>query len=277
MKIAILIRVYDRIEDLKYNLKIIADTWKSNEYYIIVVSNGKNNGYEVPQECYPFIDKLVILEQNAGHQKGNAQLLMEGISYIPEDYSYTLILEADTWIFGDRVLSKYTHLLSQEPDTVWASAEWLHKWHSLAVDYAIIKSDYIRKNPELLNFRMFAECHVANYLHDTQMRYIFIRENMPTHVSSYIIKYPYIPNKERRFYIFPKAKMVTHHIEHLKNGMLQKKRDFNIVSDIDYFPEMKVSGKAWKRFKINFWMNLSKYFLKRTWYSKKKYRTIESD
>jgi len=28
-KIAILLRVYDRIEDLKYNLQIIKDTWNA--------------------------------------------------------------------------------------------------------------------------------------------------------------------------------------------------------------------------------------------------------
>lgn len=277
MKIAVIIRVYDRIEDLTYNLRIIADTWKANDYYIIVVSNGKTEGFEIPKEYYSFIDKLVILEQNAGHQKGNAQLLVEGIKYIPQDYPYTLILEADTWIYGDAVLSKYTGLLAQSPDIVWASAEWLHKWHSLAVDYAIIKTDYIRQYPELLNFQIFSEFQIAKYLRDTHAGYIFIKENMPTHVPSYMLKYPYIPNKDRRFYIFPKARMVTHHVEHLREGMLQKKRDFNIVANTDYFPEAKVSHKAWKRFKINFWMTFSKCLVKKTWFKPKVYFKNEGE
>ena len=56
MKVAILIRVYDRIEDLKHNLRIISDTWKENDYYTIVVSYGKKNGYEVTPDSLPLID-----------------------------------------------------------------------------------------------------------------------------------------------------------------------------------------------------------------------------
>jgi hypothetical protein len=43
---------------------------------------------------------------------------------------------------------------------------------------------------------------------------------MPVHVPSYVkYKYPYIPNiKEGRFYVFPKSKTVTHHIEYLKRN-----------------------------------------------------------
>lgn len=275
MKIAVLIRVYDRVEDLKYNLKIISDTWRSNDYYIIVVSNGKSKGYEIPEESTKLIDKLIVLEQNAGHRKGNSQLLLEGIKHIPKDCDYTLILEADTWLYGDATLSKYTSLLSQSPDTVWASADWLDKWHALGTDFAIIKSQYIRENLQLFNFEIFPEFHIANYLHSTQVKAIWITENMPVHVPSYVIKYPYIPNKERRFYIFPKSKMVTHHIEFLKKGMLQKKCYFNIVADTDYFPEAKISNKNWQRFKINFWINLSRLFLKRSWYKAKQYKEIE--
>ncbi|NDV67854.1 hypothetical protein [Dysgonomonas sp. 25] len=274
-KIAILIRVYDRIEDLKYNLRIIADTWKSNDYYVIVVSNGKSNGYIIPEECKPLIDKLIVLEENAGHRKGNSQLLLEGIQHIPEESDYTLILEADTWLYGDAVISKYTNLLAQSVDIVWASADWLDKWHALGTDYAIIESGYLRKNPQLFNFEIFPEFHIANYLRDTQVGYLYITENMPVHVPSYVRKYPYIPNKEGRFYIFPKSRMVTHHVEWLKGGMEQKKRYFNIVADTDYFPEVKVSNKAWKRFRINFWMNLTKCFVKRTWFKAKVYKETE--
>lgn len=32
MKICVLIRVYDRIEDLRYNLEIIKNTWKKYTY-----------------------------------------------------------------------------------------------------------------------------------------------------------------------------------------------------------------------------------------------------
>lgn len=277
MKLAILIRVYDRIEDLKHNLQIISDTWKSNDYYIIVVSNGSNNGYEVLPESTPYINKLVVLEENAGHRKGNSQLLMEGAKYISSDCEYTLILEADTWMYGDGIISKYTELLSEQKDTVWASADWYDKYYALATDFAIIKTEYIKNNPDIFDFELFPECHMANFLRDTDVKSIWITENMPVHVPSYVkYKYPYVPNiKEGRFYVFPKSKTVTHHVEYLAGGMEQKKRYFNILADTDYFPDAKVQAKGWNRFKMRFWINFSKCFLKRSWYSNKTYKTIE--
>lgn len=279
MKIAVLIRVYNRIDDLKYNLQIISDTWTENEYYIIVISNGKNHGYIIPDECEKYIDKLVILEENAGHRKGNSQLLIEGAKYIPVDCNYTLILEADTWVYTDKIHSKYTTLLSQSGNAVWASADWYDKYYALATDFAFINTQYLKENPEIFDFELYPECHISNFLRDTGKDYIWIKENMPVHVPSYVkYKYPYIPNiKEGRFYVFPKSKMVTHHIEFLKQGIEKKKRYFNIVADIDYFKKSTVKGKKWERFKMYFWINLSKLFIKRSWYSKKTYKTIEPD
>lgn len=277
MKVAILIRVYDRIEDLKHNLRIISDTWKENDYYTIVVSNGKNNGYEITPDSLPLIDKLVILEENAGHRRGNSQLLMESIKYIPSDCKYTLILEADTWMYGDRIISKYTSLLDKSDFAVWASADWYDKYYALATDFAIIKTQYIIKNPGIFDFELFPECHISNFLRDTNAGYLWIKENMPVHVPSYVkYKYPYIPNiKEGRFYVFPKSKTVTHHIEYLKGGMEQKKRYFNIIANDDYFPDIKSNNKSWNRFKMKFWIGLSKLLVKRSWYSDKTYKVIE--
>jgi len=276
MKVAILIRVYDRIEDLKYNLQIISDTWKENDYYIIVVSNGKSKGFDVLPESRTLIDKLVILEENAGHRRGNSQLLMEGIKHIPSDCEYTLILEADTWMYGDSIISKYTDLLSKSEYSVWSSADWYDKYYALATDIAIIKTHYIMKNPGIFDFELFPECHISNFLRDTNAGYIWIKENMPVHVPSYVkYKYPYVPNiKEGRFYVFPKSRMVTHHIEFLKGGMNQKKHYFNIVADCDYFQDVRAENKAWNRLKMRFWIGLTKLLLKRSWYSEKTYREI---
>ncbi|MDU1891579.1 MAG: hypothetical protein E6767_12905 [Dysgonomonas sp.] len=278
MKIAVLIRVYDRVEDLKYNLQIITDTWKENDYYIIVVSNGKNNGFEIPEESKTFIDRLIVLEENAGHRRGNSQLLMEGAEYIPYDCDFTLILEADTWMYQDWLISKYTNLLSASTDKVWASADWYDKYYALATDFALIKTKYIRENPGIFDFELFPECHIANFLRDTNNGFIWMTENMPVHVPSYIrLYYPYVPNiKEGRFYVFPKSRTVTHHIEFLKDGMLQKKRYFNIVAGYDYFEDVKTVCKAWIRFNMRFWIGLSTCLVKRSWYSRKTYKEIES-
>lgn len=274
-RVAVLIRVYDRIDDLKYNLQIIKQTWTEFDYHIIVVSNGYPDGYRIDVDSVRVIDNFVALEHNAGHKKGNSQLLMEGQKFIPLDCDYTVILEADTWICGDRTIKEYIEFMEEASNIVWASADWYNKDYALAVDFAVIKSDFIRNNPDLFDFEDYPESYIANYLRDTDAGFKWITENMPVHVPSYVPKYPYVDDStQKRFYVFPKSKMVTHHIEFLKGGMSQKKRYFNIVADYDFFKEEIVSNKAWERFKMYFWIRFSKLFIKKSWFQKKYYRNI---
>ncbi|MDH6353917.1 hypothetical protein M2132_000237 [Dysgonomonas sp. PH5-45] len=274
-KIAVVIRVYDRVEDLKYNLRVIADTWYENSYYIIVVSNGKNSGYLIDASLSKYIDKLIVLDENEGHLKGNSQLLREGVKHIPSDSDFCIILEADTWIYTDTVITKYARKLAHS-GVVWASAGWYDKYYSLAVDFALIKACFVRNNPLLFDFVDYPECYIAEYLRDKNESFLLLNENMPTHIPSYLPRYPYIDDrKNKRFYVFPKSRMVTHHIEFLDRGMTRKKEYFNIVSGIDYFKETPVANKPWRLFKIKFWIALSQCFLKRSWYSHKLYRKTE--
>jgi hypothetical protein len=273
--IAVLIRVYDRTEDLKYNLQIIRDTWTYYNYHIIVVSNGYPNGYVIDAESIKRIDSLMALENNAGHKKGNSQLLLEGIKSIPVDCDYTIILEADTWMYTDKIVHEYVEFMDEASKVVWSSADWYDKDYALATDFAIIKSDFIRKNPGLFDFELYPESHIANYLRDHNGSFKWINENMPVHVPSYVSRYPYIDDRSnKRFYIFPKSRTVTHHVEFLKGGMVQKKRYFNIVAGTDYFKDQSVENKSWKKFKISFWIGLSNLFIKKSWFKKKHYREI---
>lgn len=274
-KIAVLIRVYDRVEDLKYNLQIIRETWTKYDYHIIVVSNGYPSGYEIDPKSVHLIDNFVSLEQNAGHKKGNSQLLIEGVKYIPAECDYTIILEADTWICGDKIMERYIDSMEKTPKVVWSSADWYDKDYALATDFAIIKTFFIKKNPRLFDFDLYPESYIANYLRDAGSEFRWITENMPVHVPSYVPKYPYVnDSSQRRFYVFPKSKMVTHHIEFVSGGMAQKKRYFNIVSNFDFFKEEPVSFKMWQHFKMRFWIGLSSFFIKRSWFKKKYYRII---
>ncbi len=274
-KIAILLRVYDRVDDLKYNLQIIKDTWNTFDYYVIVVTNGYSDGYIIAEDLNTDIDDLVILDHNSGHMKGSSQLLQEGRLHVPSDCDYTIILEADTWMYSDSIISKYIDILDNTPKTVWASADWYDKDYSLAVDMAIIKSKFIQDHAELFDIDIDPECYIANYLKSVDADFILIKENMPVHIPSYIPKYPYIDDIEnKRFYIFPKSKMVTHHIEFLKRGMDQKKLYFNIVSNTDYFTTKNSSKKRWQAFKIKFWIGISQLLPKKSWVREKKYRQI---
>lgn len=274
-RIAVIIRVYDRIEDLKYNLQVIKQTWTEFDYHIIVVTNGYPDGYIIDAESIMFIDNFIVLEHNAGHKKGNSQLLMEGQKCIPADCDYTVILEADTWMYTDRTIKEYVEFMEEASNVVWASADWYDKDYALAVDFAVIDSKYIHNNPKLFDFEVYPECYIANYLRDTNAQFKWITENMPVHVPSYVSKYPYVNDStQRRFYVFPKSKMVTHHIEFLKGGMPKKKRYFNIVANHDFFKEEVVPNKGWERFKMYFWITLSKLFVKKSWFQKKYYRNI---
>lgn len=274
-KIAILLRVYDRIEDLKYNLQIIKNTWTTFDYYIIVVTNGYPDGYIIDDDTQTGINDLVVLDHNLGHKKGSSQLLQEGRLHIPSDCDYTIILEADTWIYSDAIINKYINLLDRKSKAVWASADWYDKDYSLAVDMAIIKSKFIQAQANLFDIDVDPECYIANFLKGVDAEFILIKENMPVHIPSYISQYPYIDDIEnKRFYIFPKSKMVTHHIEFLKKGMNQKKMYFNLVSEVDYFPVERISSKKWKVLKMKFWILVSQFLPKKSWLRGKKYRQI---
>lgn len=142
MKNCVLIRVYNRIEDLCCNLRIIRDTWLGNDYDIVVVFNGGNSGYRLPEIVYQLTNHVYVLNNNSGHLSGNSQLLIEGIRNIDFDlYDYIILLEADTWIYTDRIITKYTGKL-EASKSVWASARWYDRFYSLATDFAIVKSPF---------------------------------------------------------------------------------------------------------------------------------------
>lgn len=269
MNICILIRVYDRIEDLLCNLRIIKDTWKLNSYEIIVVSNGTCNGYALPTKIYDLADRVITLPFNLGHMKGNSQLLLEGVkSIFLQNYDFLLILEADTWLYSDVIVDKYVKKM-KNTSYVWASARWYDRFYSLATDFAIISARFLEKNIEIFDFETYPECYVYNYLSNNGYSSLCIKENMPTHLPSYIRKYPYAPCG--RFYVFPKSKMVTHHVDKVKGGMNEKKYCFNALAGKEYFVDIQKSSLKCKYFRIKLFCALSKIFIRRSWFSKGKF------
>ncbi len=260
-KIAVIVRVYNRISDLEYNLDIIRKTWNANNYYLIVSCNGDSDGYHLTKKTYLLADKIVKSNNNQGHLSGNAYLLLQAIPYIPSDCVFTLILEADTWVYGDSIITKYKQRLIKKK-AVWASAKWYDKCYSLATDFALISTRYLLNHPELFDFGNKPEIYVANYILDNKGRFVYIRENMMPNLPSYIHKYPYAP--EGRFYIFPLSRMVTHHIELLNLGMDEKKRDFNILSN-NYFDENRISLPILRKGLMMVLFYFSFIFPRRSW------------
>ena len=214
------------MEDLKVCLSVIRKFWKSNPYHVLVMSNGLADGHVVPPECSALADETIEVPTNPGHLKGNAELLKEGIARVASDCDHVILLEADTWIFTDRIINKYLKRLREEK-AVWASAEWIEKYNSLGLDFVIADQHFLRANPKIFDFTEHAECYVCNYLRTHSAKYLFVKECMPTH----------LPKVVRRFYnpfggrnrSFSRALMVTHHIEDLSGGLAEKKALANIV------------------------------------------------
>jgi hypothetical protein len=271
-KVCIIIRVYDRVEDLKNCISIIRDTWKLNDYYVVVVANGGAQGFNIDTESQKGIDRLVDLENNAGHLKGNAQLLQEGLAYLPKNCNYTIILEADTWIYGDELVERYINRLKAE-QAVWASAQWYSHLYSLATDFAIIDTGFLRSNPQVFEYTGFPECHAANYIINKGLKFIYISENMPVHLPSYIKHYPFTTGI--RFNVFPQGKMVTHHIELLSGGMEKKKLLFNTLAGTGYFEGDELKPDKILKIKILLAIKLSYMFPIKGWVQKDKQLEIE--
>lgn len=268
-RICILIRVYNRVEDLKYCIDIIRDTWKSNNYFIIVVSNGKKDGYYIDNNTISKIDLLVEVDNNIGHFNGNSQLLHAGLEHIPNNCDYTVILEADTWMYSDHLIDKYIEKLVAQ-NAIWASAQFFRYVVNLATDFAIIKTEFIKSNTEIFTFSVTPEYYVANYLVDNNYKFIYIKENMPVNLPRYIKSFPFAPTG--RFFSFPKGNMVTHHIETLAKGMLEKKQYFNIVANKSYFTVADKRSYRWIRFKMKLAFLLSFLLPYKGWIRKKQIR-----
>lgn len=264
-RICVLLRVYNRVEDLKYCINIIRDTWKNNNFYIIVVSNGKKDGYVIDDNSIKKIDLLIEIENNVGHFNGNSQLLKAGLKHIPNNCNYTIILEADTWLYGDNIISSYISKLKAQ-NAVWASAQFYRYITNVATDFAIIKTSFIQSYPEVFTFSGTPEYYIGEYLTKNKHKFLYIKESMPVNLPKYIRKYPFAPTG--RFFVFPQAKMVTHHIEVLMGGMDEKKLHFNAVADNNYFNiKLNISYKM-LRAKMVFWIMLSALIPYKSWFIK---------
>jgi hypothetical protein len=266
--VCVLLRVYNRVEDLKYCIDIIRDTWNINKYYLIVVFNGGNDGYKIESQTLEKIDLLLEIGNNIGHFSGNSQLLLAGLQHIPFNCDYTIILEADTWLYGDDLVNKYILKLKQEK-AVWASAQFFRYILNLATDFAIVNTAYVKAHPEVFKFEQTPEYYVANYLTDNGEKFIYIKENMPVNLPKYIRNYPFAPTG--RFFVFPEGKMVTHHIETLKLGMDEKKFYFNLAAGTRYFKVPDIKSIAKTKWLLILSMALTTLIPYKSWFIKRKY------
>ncbi|MEE8484917.1 MAG: hypothetical protein V3S46_09995 [Nitrospinota bacterium] len=225
---AVILRLYNRVADCVVNVDLISRLWKSNDYYIIVVSNGCSEGFCFPNDV-KFDGEIVKLQENLGHFKGNSQLLTEGAKHIPDECEYAVLLESDTWLMDDGLINKYIGKLDGEEKKVWASANWIDKYHSLATDFAIVKTSFIKENPGVFGFDGGAkpEISVYNYISDNGFGFYEIDELYPVHLPKIIPFGPQVYGKRRK--AFPRGPMVTHHLENIGNSIERKKALANMT------------------------------------------------
>lgn len=257
------------MEDLKICVQAVTRYWNHFSKEIVVVSNGKSLGYEIPNEVRTAVDKTIELEENAGHQKGNSQLLTEGIRYISDDCDFIILLEADTWVFGDEVIAKYTKLMT-EKNIVWASSEWIERYYSLGLDFAIVNAKFLKENMDILRFETHSEVWVCHYLLEKGAPFVYVKENMPTHLPKSFRKFSDV--FKGRFKSFPKSKMVTHHVEELTYGIEEKKLEANICLNRNEFPISSEKNIHFENLKLRLLFFLQALFPRSKWFrSKKRY------
>lgn len=245
--ICIIIRVYNRIEDLVCNLEIICKTWTLNDYYIIVSANGIDEGYILPEVVFSQADKVLESDKNDGHYFGNARLILNSIPYIPQQCEYTILLESDTWLFTDLLISEYIERMDKSK-AVWSSARWFYRLCSNATDFAIVNTKFLIFNSLIVDFKYLPECWVSDYLDDNKKISLYINELKPIQLPVYVKSYPYAP--KGRFFVFPKARMITHHIEDLAGGMNEKKYYFNLISKSIFFETNYYKNNQFELLKI---------------------------
>jgi hypothetical protein len=265
--VSVIIRVYDRMEDLAVCVQSIRKYWDIYRYFLIIVGNGKINGFSIPETVKDSVDCVIELEENLGHIDGNAQLLLAGIEYIPVDSRFTVILEADTWIFSDQLINTYIRKLDNS-ESVWASSEWVKKYWSLGVDFAIIKTDFLMNNKGIFRFGSNPEAHVCNCLLETGHSFMYIKECMPVHVPKSI---RFMHNKfGGRFRSFPFAKMITHHLEDLDDGIQSKKLLANCCVGKNLFPVGTITLIKFEFFKLVLIRFMANAAPQSSWIRKKK-------
>ncbi|MEK6793906.1 MAG: glycosyltransferase [Spirochaetota bacterium] len=233
MNVSVVIRCFNRIEDLTVSIGLIK-RFTAHRYDIIVAFNGHLKGYSLSDDIVKSVSDVVHVGNNDSHTSGSAALLMESIPRIKPGTDYVILLEADTWMLDEALVTKYIDLLAAS-DAVWASSKWNDRLPTLGVDFAVCKYAFLKDNIAMFDFKLMAEEYACCYLIDRGYRYIIMDEFHPVTMTRLL--HPFFHNKDRRIKDFPRARVVAYHIEDLKGGMIEKKRRANICAGRNIFPE----------------------------------------
>ncbi len=270
MKVNVIIRVYNRVEDLRVCLECVRRLWPRNEYHVIVAFNGKAAGFSLPEDAREMSDEIIEIAGNAGHHSGNSQLLLAGIERADDKAPYTVLLEADTWVLSDRIIDKYIRRLQSE-GAVWASADWVEKVHSVALDFAVADTKFLKNNLEAFDFdeNKGPESAVCRYMRSRGMKHLFLKEAMPVHIPK-LMGLVYRPAGGGRRKSFSEVPMVTQHIEDVPRGIMGKKTLANIAAGSKISSDAPPAFLALRRLRLKAFESILKTCPRSAWFKAKK-------
>lgn len=277
--IAVVIRVFSRIEDTLGLIHIIREKWTSHNYTIFVSHNGRKSGFVFPENSLQGVT-LIEVEENLGHLGGAGSLVYAAFDHITEDFDYAIFIESDFWVLDENLILEP---LTSDFDV--ACTIWVESHKSMGVDFFILKQSYLAKNKELLNWgksshaeRIFPENIVAEYYVKTQAKVHIIQSLRPIHVPKLETKLMRIlPVKDsydnRRFRLFPKASVVTHHIENIPNGIVTKKQIANALAQEEIFKDVTPYTLRFMEKNIQ---QIARFFPQSSWFRKEYWKSFSS-
>ncbi len=265
--IAVIIRVYSRVEDAKALVQIIKDFWNMHNYTLFIAHNGKKDGYVLDDETK---DKAEVIEfnTNTGHRTGARDLVQKGYAYIKEncEFDYVLFIESDFWLFDETLIDK---AIQSGKDL--ATSIWIEKRQSLGVDFFLVKKEFIDVHPNILDWDKSPETDMRDQFNKAQGSLFIFEELRPIHAPSLMRKTlkNFLKNTHYeggRFRLFTKAKAISHHVEDLQYGIQTKKAIANALIEQNYF--QNIYSYSLTFFDKNA-QQIAAYFPQASWFKKK--------
>ncbi|MCG3174759.1 MAG: hypothetical protein GMKNLPBB_03039 [Myxococcota bacterium] len=224
-RLAVLLRVFHRVEDALISLRIFGALHDRAGLHIEVASNGAADGYPFPAGSGE--DELIELKDNPGLHRGDLALLEHGVKRLRElGFRYALLTQADSWFLDGEWLRHQAEEF-QRTGAAWMSSAWDLAGQA-ATDMALADLDQLTALPGLFQLEedVPLETHVFNLL-DERGLWCEWTVFAPVHVNESRPRLEWDPafawnTAARRRNWFPGAKVITHHAEDLPGGLTTK-------------------------------------------------------
>lgn len=274
-KVAVIIRVFSRIEDALGLIHIIRTQWKSHEYTLFVTHNGKESGFVFPENSLDDVN-LIEVKENSGHRTGAKDLLLASFDYLDADFDFIAFIESDFWLLNEGLM-----LEAIEANKDIASTIWVESRKSIAVDFFVVKPDFILKHKALFDWDVRSpETSFGQYLREHKAEMYIFQTLRPIHAPSSMrgsLKFlPFGSSYEGgRFRLFEEAKVLSHHVEELEKGIRTKRTLANKLAQKEIFSVEKVdTSYKLALFEKNI-QKIARFFPQSAWFKKSYWQSLK--